>query len=250
MKERRYDFTAKPLRGPLRTKREIIDSLKQFARETKNINFTQRQYDRWPGRALCSRHIAHRFGSWANAMQEAGLSASWGIRKDLKEMVELFMDCWEEHSDAPTVRVLEDFMKRNGCAYNGNMYSRYFGGVNILAKRIVDFHLGKISESQLLERVKRARGQRRPISAALRKFVLVRDGYQCVRCRSRGPLDVHHKIPVSQGGSNDPTNLETLCEPCHEGEHTSRRLLPRIRFPKDRLIVQQEHSSDLEDHPR
>lgn len=223
MKQRTYDFTVKPLRGPVRTKLEIIESLKQYARETKNKNFTQKQYDKWPRRALCSRHIAHRFGSWANAMREAGLSALWEIKDDLTEMVELFMDCWVEHGDAPTVRVLEGFMKRKGFAYSGNMYVRYFGGVNALAKRIVEFHSGKISEAQLLERIKRVRGPRRPISAALRKLVLARDGYQCVRCHSPGPLDVHHKIPVSQGGSNDPTNLESLCKLCHAGEHTSQR---------------------------
>lgn len=239
MKERNYDFTTRPLRGPMRTKREIIDSLKEFSREIKNISFTQKQYDKWPRRVLCSAHIAERFGSWANAMQEAGLTPLWGGEKDLKEMVELFMDCWEEHGDAPTVRVLEDFLSKKGLTYTANMYVRYFGGVNTLAKKVVEFHLGRISERQLVQRVKRVRDSRRPISAALRKSILVRDGYRCARCLSPGPLDVHHKIPVSEGGSDDPTNLETLCEPCHVGEHSSPLSLLKRRFPKDRLTIQE-----------
>jgi hypothetical protein len=175
-------------------------------------------------------------------MQEAGFMPQWGVKKDLKEMVELFKDCWEEHDDAPTVRVLEAFLRKKGFTYTGNMYSRYFGGVTNLAKRVVDFHQGKISEAQLLERIKRTRAPRRPISAALRKFILSRDGYRCTHCHSQDRLEVHHKTPISQGGSDDPTNLKTLCETCHAGEHASRRSLPRIRFPKDRLTVQQELS--------
>jgi hypothetical protein len=50
------------------------------------------------------------------------------------------------------------------------------------------------------------------IPAKLRRFVLARDG-GCVvdGCVSRYRLEVHHVVPRSRGGTNDPCNLVTLC---------------------------------------
>lgn len=54
----------------------------------------------------------------------------------------------------------------------------------------------------------------------LRKAVLERDDHTCQRCREeRGPLQVHHIIPRSQGGSDTLENLITLCRPCHAVQH-------------------------------
>lgn len=45
----------------------------------------------------------------------------------------------------------------------------------------------------------------------------------CEKCFSEGrmvPLDeVHHKIPLSRGGTNDPDNLMSLCQSCHTKIH-------------------------------
>jgi formamidopyrimidine-DNA glycosylase len=32
-------------------------------------------------------------------------------------------------------------------------------------------------------------------------------------------LHVHHFVPLSEGGSNDPTNLTTICADCHRRMH-------------------------------
>lgn len=53
----------------------------------------------------------------------------------------------------------------------------------------------------------------------LRWEVLTRDQFTCYRCdkcsqKGRG-LTPHHIIPRSQGGLDDPDNLITLCDPCH-----------------------------------
>lgn len=223
MKQRTYDFTRKLRKGPVRTKGEIIDSFKQFARETGTTSFTQKQYDRWKNRALCAAQIAERFGSWASAMEQAGLEPMWGFSKSAVEMVETFMDCWEEHDDAPTVKALASYLKRIGSKYTVHMYSHYFGGVRRLAQRVSDFHLGKISEAQLTERYIRESNNRRPLSPKRRLDVLTRDNFCCVLCgrsaKTHGvPLEVDHKVPVAQGGSDEMDNLQTLCEDCNRGK--------------------------------
>ena len=75
---------------------------------------------------------------------------------------------------------------------------------------------------------------------AVRQAVLERDGF---RCRSNRPhsdltkdptnLDVHHLIPRFLGGTDDHSNLITLCDRCHATRHPnlqmglSRRLIVR-----------------------
>lgn len=48
-----------------------------------------------------------------------------------------------------------------------------------------------------------------------REGALRRAGHRCERCGSIGPLEVHHKHPRRQGGSDEPENLEVVCVPCH-----------------------------------
>lgn len=223
MKQRNYDFTGMLRKGPVRTKQEIIDSLKQFARENGSPSFTQKQYDAWKHRALCASQIAHRFGGWAIAMERADLEPMWAPSKSPVEMVETFMDCWQENDDAPTVKALGNYLKRIGSKYTVHMYSHYFGGVRRLAQRVSDFHLGKISESQLTERYIGAGKPRRPMSPKLRLDVLTRDGFCCKLCgrsaKEHGvALEVDHIVPVAQGGENEINNLQTLCEDCNRGK--------------------------------
>ncbi len=56
----------------------------------------------------------------------------------------------------------------------------------------------------------------------LRKLVLRRDGWRCQLCGSRRNLQVHHKQLRSQQGSDNDSNLITLCVDRHEGVHQSR----------------------------
>jgi 5-methylcytosine-specific restriction endonuclease McrA len=68
--------------------------------------------------------------------------------------------------------------------------------------------------------------QRSPLSAAQKHAVFKRDGGRCThvgldgkRCCEDKWLQVHHIILVSQGGSNEPENLTTLCSFHHDLAH-------------------------------
>ena len=54
-----------------------------------------------------------------------------------------------------------------------------------------------------------------------RREVLARDRHRCRRkgCNHTRFLDIHHIIPRSTGGTNDPENLITLCTTCHQLWH-------------------------------
>ncbi len=58
----------------------------------------------------------------------------------------------------------------------------------------------------------------------IRRRILQRDKYQCQNqdCDAQAgtaELHVHHKKPLSEGGSNDLSNLITLCQDCHSNHH-------------------------------
>ncbi|GET35287.1 HNH endonuclease [Microseira wollei] len=65
----------------------------------------------------------------------------------------------------------------------------------------------------------------RHIPASVRVTVLHRDGLKCVFCGRGAPkveLEVDHILPFSKGGSNDPSNLQTLCFDCNRGKGARR----------------------------
>ncbi len=47
-------------------------------------------------------------------------------------------------------------------------------------------------------------------------------GWSCEKCGSFDNLSVHHKMPLSQGGTNEISNLVVLCKTCHEKNHGFR----------------------------
>ena len=56
----------------------------------------------------------------------------------------------------------------------------------------------------------------------VKAYVLHRDGYQCQsgrKVKHSAKLHVHHKVFRSQGGTDAPSNLTTLCETCHNVLH-------------------------------
>jgi hypothetical protein len=54
----------------------------------------------------------------------------------------------------------------------------------------------------------------------IRRGILKRDNCHCQGCNASGlRVDVHHIIPVSAGGGDDPSNLITLCLDCHARIH-------------------------------
>ena len=56
----------------------------------------------------------------------------------------------------------------------------------------------------------------------LRDMILTRDNHQCTEQNGYcdGPLQIHHIVPLSKGGPNDPHNLTTLCVYHHSLKHS------------------------------
>jgi ATP-dependent DNA helicase RecQ len=56
----------------------------------------------------------------------------------------------------------------------------------------------------------------------IRESILRRDEFKCVECGEpceANEADIHHLLPRSAGGSDEPSNLITLCDGCHAAHH-------------------------------
>src|SRR6476469_10647830 len=56
----------------------------------------------------------------------------------------------------------------------------------------------------------------------VREIILLRDNHRCVECGIScrdADADVHHLLPRSAGGTDEPSNLVTLCDGCHAAHH-------------------------------
>lgn len=70
------------------------------------------------------------------------------------------------------------------------------------------------------------------IPLEVRDYVFKRDRHQCQDCGEQSPavkLQIDHVIPLAKGGSNDLSNLQTLCERCNfaKGDRTNPKFQRR-----------------------
>ncbi|MCD7724937.1 MAG: HNH endonuclease [Clostridiales bacterium] len=76
-----------------------------------------------------------------------------------------------------------------------------------------------------------------------RAWKRIRDSYAaahplCELCLEKGIYtkteEIHHKLPLSEGGTHDRSNLIALCKPCHARIHVERgdRWHNRTKVPK------------------
>jgi 5-methylcytosine-specific restriction endonuclease McrA len=76
-----------------------------------------------------------------------------------------------------------------------------------------------LCDADVREKGKRMRAV---VPPRLRREILARDGHRCrsAGCRNAHLLEVHHRV---RNGSNEPSNLITLCSSCHRAIHQMER---------------------------
>lgn len=83
----------------------------------------------------------------------------------------------------------------------------------------------------MLSKVNRERGAR---WKAVRAWVFKRDGYVCRKCGLHGQvLECDHVIPRDKGGSDHPSNLQTLCVGCHFAKTAAENRTHQVKHQDD-----------------
>ena len=63
--------------------------------------------------------------------------------------------------------------------------------------------------------------KRNPIPPAFKHEVFLRDGFRCLECgatNKNSRLEIDHIVPVAQGGTDELSNLQTLCDDCNRAK--------------------------------
>ncbi|WP_299011173.1 HNH endonuclease [uncultured Shewanella sp.] len=100
--------------------------------------------------------------------------------------------------------------------------------------RYCDKHKGTSWENYHAGRSKAQRGYGKEWQK-LRAVILQRDKHLCQHCRRNGiattATDVDHIVAKAHGGTDNPSNLEALCRPCHKAKTAQERLKTQRKTP-------------------
>jgi hypothetical protein len=66
-----------------------------------------------------------------------------------------------------------------------------------------------------------------------RRDVWRRDGGKCVRCGSEEHVDFDYIVPISRGGTHQPSNLRLLCMRCRQIQRLKERFNPNSSTRRD-----------------
>jgi len=194
---------------------DLLEDLWKAAKTLGKNTIGQREYLEL-GTFSCKPYI-NRFGSWNNALKEAGLEITVSKTISNEQLFENLEGIWRRLGRQPFYSEIRKPISE----YAVDTYCRRFGS---WLKACETFIRYKQDDPEFVKLFKeKSTGKTRAISEKLRLQVFKRDSYACVIC-GKSPaihrgiiLHLDHKIPFSKGGDNSPENLRTLCNKCNLG---------------------------------
>lgn len=54
-------------------------------------------------------------------------------------------------------------------------------------------------------------------------------GAKCIHCGATEDLEIHHVIPIKDGGTDEISNIRLLCHRCHLEAHGKSRILRELK---------------------
>jgi HNH endonuclease. len=79
----------------------------------------------------------------------------------------------------------------------------------------------------------------------VREYCLWRAGYRSEISGKRGILEVHHIIPRSKGGTDNPSNLIVLTAEEHKAIHEGKLKIPKNKLEKIKILKDASHVSTI-----
>ena len=201
---------------------DIIKDISDVMELTGKKKLTIKEYDKL-GQFNSSTAI-RRFGSWNNAISQAGGACGNSFHTDEDMMCNIKV-VWLIKGKQPSRRDMDDrsiskissnaYLRRYGTWYNA--LEKFISYINlVVGDEIVEIMVSDNSTSYTHK-------TKREPSDRLKVRVLMRDGNKCricgVECND-GLHNIHfdHIIPWSKGGETTLENLQVLCSSCNEAK--------------------------------
>ena len=198
----------------------ILGDMNKVAKIVGTTVLREREYEKH-GKYAVNTPI-RRFGSWASALEKAGLEKSVDRKISDTQLFENLFTIWTRVGRQPTYSHVQKPLSR----FHISTYERRFSSWRLALEAFVEWAnamekkpVSKSTSSSLVRR----KTPRNP-SLRMRFRVLCRDRFTCCACGlspSTTPgtiLQVDHMTPYSKGGETIEENLQTLCEKCNEGK--------------------------------
>ena len=211
-----FDIAAKVTRL---SDNDLLSAAGEYAEIVGFRYFSTAEFDRWPDRPCQSRTIRERFGSWKRTLAIIGIKGGRKHTYNSEELVKNLEEAWKEIGRPPGSRKIARLAQR----ISASPYNRVWGSVRKACEVLARYHRGEITKDQLLAGSPDL-PRRRALALDVRWKVLKRDNYRCTACGATPALDrtvileVDHITPVARGGTNDLSNLCTLCRSCNVGK--------------------------------
>ncbi len=199
----------------------LLSDLKDVAKKLKLSFLPKSEYDLYGN--FCSATFLKRFGSWHNALKEAGLEFSPMYREKISDEgyfknIEI---AWRSLGKQPSCKQMIKPLSK----YSVAAYSKRFGTWRRALEAFVKYiNKGESNDFQDNQGVTQIKKRSRSISWRTRFLIMRRDGFRCKICGnvqdvSKGiTLHIDHIVPYSKGGETVFDNLQTLCSKCNIGK--------------------------------
>lgn len=166
--------------------------------------------------------ITHKTGSYrwnpskwlSNEMRHSMSAADRGVYRDL-------IDWGHIHDGLPSDR--RSMWSLSGCDSDREFKKIWKSIAPFFELRDGRYYPKEGNPSKATSRRQRDK-RRHSITPKQRFKILERDGYKCRYCGvgiETCPLDIDHVLPVTQGGTNNPSNLVAACSTCNTGKGAS-----------------------------
>jgi hypothetical protein len=229
-------------RAKFLTNEDVLKELKRIAKVTNKETVTVEDVRKYSS-IMSVGVVARRFGSWAAAIEKAGLKMSEMYHREYsdEEYFENLLNVWTQHGRQPLHREMNVQPSQiSAAAYEGH-FGNWRKALEAFVVRMNqdERKIEKIFKEEkptIIQPDIKGRSEtiklkernlveiKRDISLGLRYKVFSRDKFKCGKCGTSPATDhscrlhVDHITPFSKGGKTILENLQTLCEKCNLGK--------------------------------
>lgn len=141
------------------------------------------------------------------------------IMLNLRKKLKIYVDTKEHEAFADVVdRLVKRAREDNLFSVSTAHIKQYASELGIDTSRQLSLFTNAVSTRLQKESGGQEPKRKRTLTNSIKIEVFKRDNYTCQECGAgkEAKLHVHHIIPFSRGGSDEMSNLITLCESCNE----------------------------------